>query len=148
MKQATIKKYLLSTIFSLLFFSLILPPAYASIARASEYLRQTYADINASSGGNLSIEFYISGWGITDKIGATEIYLYEDSGNGFEEVAEYSYLDDEYSYMLSHNTLICSESVPYVGIPGCRYYADVHFFAGNEDGSDTYSTTTSTVIAR
>ena len=50
--------------------------------------------------------------------------------------------------MMKSNTAFHSDSVPYAGVAGQKYYAVVIFFAKNSSGSDTRSYTTSITTAK
>lgn len=138
---------LLSFFFCFVFFSSTINFANAFDTRASNFIDHCYAEIQSTSRGNISISYFISGVGKMDEIGAFAIYVYEDEGNGFRRVEEFFSSDPEFSYMISNNTMVCSEEVSYNGTIGNRYYAQVFFLASNDLGEDTDSFTTTIITA-
>ena len=71
------------------------------------------------------------------ELGATTIYLYEDDGNSTRLAKTYRSTDPNYPNMMAQNTFYHGSNVIYDGIAGYKYYASVHFKAGDSTGSDT-----------
>ena len=148
MKSRYVKVRLWSLVFSILFAGVMITPASAITQRASEYIDFCFADISSSSKGNVTVSFLISSYRSMDKIGATTIYLYEDSGDGFELAKTFRHTSRDYSYILGENEEYYQESVSYDGTSGNDYYAVVYFLAEDESGGDTDKVETTIVTAR
>ena len=73
------------------------------------------------------------------------IYIYKSDGT---RIATISHATKGNEYMMKSNTAFHSDSVPYVGVAGQKYYAVVIFFAKNSSGSDSRSYTTSITTAK
>ena len=148
MKRSLLSKRILSVVLTFFLLCLTIAPAKASTMRASDYIDRCFAIIEPGSNGNLSISFSIFALGRMDRLGATAVYLYEDSGAGFQLAGRYYSYEPQYSYFLTEDTIGHSAFLPYQGTPGNRYYAIVYFIAENESGSDTSIYTTPAVTAR
>lgn len=147
MKLRHFVKYISSFVLATCLLCSVAFPAKASTMRASDYFDFTLAYIDTKPNGNLSIHFSVGSLSFMDKLGATTIHLYEDSGNGFKRIKTFSSDDRNYSYIMSSNATICNKTVPYMGTVGNDYYAVIYVYAEDQYGSDTDSVTTSVVTA-
>ena len=127
--------------------SVILCKPAAAIVASSEYLDWYRATLTAKSGGDIAITVSVDACGDMDKVGASEIYLYESStGTSFHcaEIYEYS----EYPTMMGSGWNYHKAPVTYKGTPGYAYYAIVYCYAGDSSGHDEKQYTTSIVYAK
>lgn len=120
----------------------VLTPNVASAAvkppvdpQASNYIAGYHGYI-ARSGSTIQPVFSIAGTGMMDKIGATEIYLYESS-DGVNYTMVKSYRHSNYSNMLAYNTSAYGSYMTYTGNANCYYKARVTVFAGKGSGGDS-----------
>ena len=116
--------------------------AFAIDTRASKYIFLTEASIIPAGGGNMKIEFTVTGTGVMSKIGASNVTVYNSNGTS---VASYSYLTQGNEAMMGANTVAYTSSVDYKGVPGQTYYAIVTCFCQNSSGMDSYAHTTRSV---
>lgn len=119
--------------------------AFADEARASAWFTGYGASVVASGNGKINVEFTVVGTGTMTKLGASLIYIYKSDGT---RIATISHATKGNEYMMKSNTAFHSDSVPYAGVAGQKYYAVVIFFAKNSSGSDTRSYTTSITTAK
>ena len=134
MKKKTIRAVVL--IFALCFA--LSTFAFAS-TNSSAYIAYTNAYFTRS-GNNVNIYFSIVGRGIMNEIGVSEVYLYEKTGNTWNLVYIFDSSDSNYTDdMLSYNTSAKADHVTYSGSSSKDYYALLHFYAADDNGSDTIS---------
>ena len=106
---------------------------------SSAYIAITNAYITRS-GDDVNIYFYIVGRDIyMDKIGATEIRIFEQNGTSWNRVKTFDSNDSQYSSaMIATDTYTISSHVTYTeGSASKNYYAIVYFYAEKDGGSDT-----------
>lgn len=111
--------------------------SYAS-QTSSEYIAITNAYITRS-GNDVNVYFYIVGCNFMDKIGATEIRIFEQNGTSWNRVKTFDSNDSQYSSaMIATDTYTISSHVTYTeGSASKNYYAIVYFYAEKDGGSDT-----------
>jgi len=118
---------------------------FASNPRASLYIAATRATINNTADG-LEVNFTIMATGIMDELGATTVYIKTASGT---PAATFDYTDVGCENMMSGGHATYTSDVTFENpVPGMRYYAVVHFRAGDETGSDSDVYTTSLITAQ
>ena len=106
---------------------------------ASLYLTGYLAYIS-TSGDTVYVNYEVLGTRIMDKIGATEIYLYEKTSTygSWNLVATYLSTDPTYSSaMIGTNTGLKVDSVSYSGSSAYQYKAYVTVYAEKDGGSDS-----------
>jgi len=114
-------------------------PQEVSAARASSYFSKNYAYIS-SSGGTISVSFYVKAYSTMTSLGASKIQIYNSSGSVVK-----TFYSSSTSGMLGSNCSTYSGSVSYTGTSGTKYYAAVTFYASNSGGSGKAYATTDTV---
>lgn len=115
-----------------------------SVARASDYLTSYFATIS-SSGGNVKVEFVVTGTAQMDQVGAIEVAIYNNT-TGILATKFYSRNNPT---MLGSNRMYYSSSVTYENANvGDEYYAVVQCYAEKDGGSDTKPYTTGFVTCK
>ncbi len=115
---------------------------YASTQRASDYFSYTEVVATPVGNGKFAVEFDINATHIMDKLGATEIIIWERQSNGsYESVKTYT------SGLMDTNTAAAYGRVYYQGTSGARYYATVALYAKDSSGSETLYSNTSVITA-
>lgn len=112
--------------------------AFATM-EASHYLTY-YNSYITKSGNTIKVNIDVVGTGIMDKIGATEIYLYErsNSSESWTLVQTYLYTDPTYAAsMMGSNTSYKDDYVTYSGTSSHQYMAYVTIYAEKNGGSDS-----------
>lgn len=104
-----------------------LAPVKPDQPQASEYIFKTTTGIVALGGGKIEIDYDITATDEMKDVGALQVDIYE-VGTG--SVWSHHYKDLGYGYLMGHNTSSYTKSVTYDGKPGCKYYANVTFYAG------------------
>ena len=118
---------------------------FASDPRASLYINATHAAINNTADG-LEVNFTIIATGIMDELGATTVYIKTASGT---PAATFDYTDIGCENMMGSNDVTYSSEITFENpVPGMRYYAVVHFRAGDETGRDSAVYTTGLITAQ
>lgn len=112
-------------------FAAINPPV---APYASNYIAGYHGYI-ARSGNTVQPAFSVAGTGMMEKIGATELYLYE-SVDGVNYSLVKSYRHSNYSNMLAYNTSAHASYMSYEGNANYYYKAYVCVFAGRNGGGD------------
>ena len=140
MKKKGLRVFAAAIILTLLFSSV----SYAS-QTSSEYIAITNAYITRS-GDDVNVYFYVVGCNFMDKIGATEIRIFEQNGTTWSRVKTFDSDDSQYtSDMININNYIKSSHVTYTeGSASKNYYAIVYFYAEKDGGSDTIPQNTPT----
>ena len=134
MKKKTLRLFIFVVVLSLLLSTM----AFAS-QTSSAYIAATNAYFTRS-GNNVNIYFSIIGRGLMNEIGVSEIYLYEKTGNTWNLVYTFDSSDPDYTDdMLSYDTTAKADHVTYSGSSSKDYYALLHFYAADDNGSDTIS---------
>lgn len=121
---------------------IILLTLLSTVAHASQTSSAYIAITNAyitRSGDDVNVYFYIVGRDFMDKIGATEIRIFEQNGTTWSRVKTFDSDDSQYtSDMININNYIKSSHVTYTeGSASKNYYAIVYFYAEKDGGSDT-----------
>lgn len=121
--------------------------AAAAEPRASDYFWYTDVYASAQSGGNILIEIEINATDIMQKVGATDVYIYEQqSDGGYDNV--YTFTSDDYPSLMWTNNAFYDGAVAYEGTVGTKYYATVALYAKDANGSETMYEDTYVVTAR
>lgn len=98
----------------------------------SDYLDSYGARIAHVSGSTMQLTYWVFGTTIMDKVGADDLVIWEDDGDGWHEFASYSSL---YTYNDSEHI----DTITFRGQVGCRYKAVMTAYAGKGGGHDTRS---------
>ena len=132
------KKAAIRTITIVLVLTFVMASVAFAGTTSSAYIDSTSAYITKSS-SNITVYFTITGKNFMDKIGATNIYLYEKNGNTWSLVKTFDSTDATYAAdMIGVNTSVKNSHVTYSsGNSSKKYYAIVHFYAERNGGSDT-----------
>ena len=112
--------------------------AYAAMD-ASYYL-QYYNAYISKTGNTIKVYFDVQGTRIMDKVGVTEIYLYEraSSSDSWSLVQTYLSTDSNYTaMMIGTNTILKADHVSYSGNSSYQYMAYVTVYAEKDGGSDS-----------
>lgn len=113
----------------------IMVPASAA-TRASTQIYRYDMDATSTGGGQLKIEFSVTGRDTMDWLGAQSITIYENSSS--TPVASYGQYD---SGMSKTNSSRYSNEIYYSGTSGVRYRVTVTIFAKDSAGTDTRTQT-------
>lgn len=112
-------------------FAAIRPPIEP---QASDYLAGYYGYVS-KSGNTIQPVFSVSGTGVMENIGAYSIHLYESQdGTNYNLVK--TFVHENYSNMMAHNTSHHSGYLTYYGNANCTYKAYICVFAGKNGGGD------------
>lgn len=112
-------------------FAAVNPPAET---HASDYIAGYFGYIS-KSGNTIQPVFSVSGTGMMEEIGATQLYLYE-STDGVNYNMVKSYRHSNYSNMLAYNTSYHGGYMTYEGNANYYYKAYVCVYAGRNGGGD------------
>ena len=137
------QKFIRLIIFTLTFVILLgTVSASAQSQRASDYFSYTRVVATPLGDGEFAVEFDINATHIMDRLGATEIVIWERQSNGsYEDVKTYT------SGLIDTNTSAAYRRVDYQGTPGVRYYATVALYAKDSSGIETLYSNTSVITA-
>lgn len=133
------KKRAMRVSFIVVVLALLLSTVAFATMDASHYLSFYNAYIT-KSGNTIKINIDVVGTGIMDKIGATEIYLYErvNSSDSWSLVQTYLSSDPAYtSSMIDTNISFFDDYVSYSGNSSYQYMAYVTIYAEKDGGSDS-----------
>ncbi len=114
--------------------------AHAAI-EASEYL-QYYNAYFTKTGNTIKTHFQVQGTETMDKVGVTEIYLYERANryDNWSLVMTYLSTDSNYTTtMMGTNTGFKVDKVTYNGTSSYEYKAYITVYAEKDGGSDSRS---------
>ncbi len=112
--------------------------AYATMD-ASNYLTY-YNSYITKSGNTVKVYIDVVGTGIMDRIGATEIYLYERANSSSSWTLVQTYLSSDPAYtsaMIDTNASFKDDYVTYSGNSSYQYMAYVTVYAEKNGGSDS-----------
>lgn len=118
--------------------SLLATVAFATV-EASQYLSYYEAYIT-KSGNTIKVNFAVEGTRVMDKIGATEIYLYEKTSSSGSWTLVQTYLSSDPTYasaMMDSNVGYKDDYVSYSGNSSYQYKAYVTVYAEKNGGSDS-----------
>ena len=115
--------------------------------RASLYITRYSGYVNADGKGKVSVWFDITGTGKMDEIGAVTVLLYERNNASSSWTLARTYGYSSNPGMLAYNKNFHGSNVPYSGVAGRQYYAEVHFWAGKNGGGDARMIITGIVTA-
>lgn len=118
---------------------LILSSVSYAAMEASDYL-QYYNAYITKTGNTIKINFDVQGTWIMDKVGVTEIYLYERDNSYSSWTLVQTYLSTDSSYsstMMGTNTNYHYDYVSYSGSSSKQYFANVTCYAEKDGGSDS-----------
>ena len=141
------KKRLLTLLFGVLLLSSLSIIAYASNARASAYFCSTDVRAYAKSGGKILFEIDIDATHTMQELGASEVYVYEQQGDGSWDNV-YTFTMDDHPYLIETNTVGAYVDATYQGAVGKNYYAAVACYAKDSNGSEKLIFNTPVVTAK
>lgn len=133
------KKSSFRALLSLVIAVLLLGTVAYAIVESSLYL-SSYAAYITKSGNTININYEVQGTRIMDKVGVTEIYLYEKVGTSGSWTLVATYLSSDPAYtsaMIGTNTGFKMDSVSYNGSSSNQYKAYVTVYAEKDGGSDS-----------
>ncbi len=133
------KKRVLRLCAIILALVLLLSTVAFATMEASQYLSY-YSVYLTRTGNTVKVHFDVQGTRIMDKIGATEIYLYEraNSYSSWSLVQTYLSTDPAYaSSMIDSNASFKDDYVSYSGNSSYQYMAYVTVYAEKNGGSDS-----------
>lgn len=150
--KRTINIFLPLFLFCVLLFNLTVP-AYAvtdpgpdADVYSSRYFTEKYAAASARGNGIVSFSFDAVATGTMDRIGATQIIVYEQTSSGaFTPVYTYNLVNKP--NMMKSNANSASSLVNYQGKAGCYYNAKITLQATKNGSSETVSIKTNNVKA-
>ena len=131
MKQS-IRRFGSLTAILALTLSLMLPMACAA-ENASYYFAATSAVAYAENNGEILVEAYACATGTMDVIGVESITIYEKQSDGYYDEV-YTYDHTNTSGLTRTNNYEFFKSVTYQGTIGNKYYAEVAFYAEDDEG--------------
>ena len=137
------RKRITRVLLVIIILSLLLSTAAFATMEASHYL-QYYNAYIMKSGNTINVYFDVQGTRIMDKVGVTEIYLYEreNSSTSWTLVQTFLSTDPTYSStMMGTNMNYKYDHVSYSGSSSYQYKAYVTFYAEKDGGYDTRSAT-------
>lgn len=134
MKKRAIRMSIIILVLTLLLSTV----AFATI-EASQYLSY-YSAYITRTGNTVKIHFDVQGTRIMDKVGATEIYLYERANSSSSWTLVQTYLSSDPAYssaMIDSNASFKDDYVSYSGNSSYQYFAYVTVYAEKDGGSDS-----------
>lgn len=141
------KKRMISALCAFVFLLSLSDTAMAVEPRASDYFWATEVYATAQSGGNVLIEIEINATHTMTKVGATDVYIYEQQSDGDYDIV-YTYTSDDYSGLMWTNNAFYMGSVTYEGDVGTKYYAKCTLYAKDSSGSEIMHVNSNIVTAR
>ena len=136
------KRILCSLLAVCMLSTLLCASASAAVARSSDYLSAYTATLTALGSGKVAVTVDVIGVGTQDKIGASQIHIYESTDNvSFDWVAGYT-TGNNGDMLWTNSTHYYDSPVIHQGVAGRYYIAHVYFYAANGTGSDTRDYTT------
>ncbi|MGI6027960.1 MAG: hypothetical protein ACOX81_00950 [Candidatus Heteroscillospira sp.] len=137
------KKNFFRIISFILILTMLMPVAAMAIeTRTNPYIAYYVATIKAIGDGKIRVGFDVTGTGDMEKIGTTQIKIYDENG-----YLKKTYRPSSYDGLLAENTFCHSGNVVFQGTVGVSYFAKVTCFAQGADGSSTETYTTTLVEA-
>ena len=122
-------------------------PVFASAAEnASDYISYTRVEAYSRGGGWILIEIDVEATDTMQRVGASEVYIFEQQSDGHYECI-YTFLWGNYPYMMEANTHCAYIDVEYKGTVGVRYYAMAGCYAKDVTGNETLYFSSNTVVA-
>lgn len=126
---------------------LTMTTANVATARASKYIETYNADIFALNDGQIKINFYITGVGTVDKLGAKTVVLQEWDNANKDWIAIKTYSYKNVPEMLISQAHMHDYNLFYMGTSGHSYRAKIYFYA-EKGGYDSKEYITGSVIAK
>lgn len=109
-------------------------PALANTYRASDQIDSHGVDAVAIGGGEIAVDFTITGTGKMSCIGAESLIVREKVGNVWRIVLTY---DRDDAHMTSSNAYMHNATLYYPGTSGTQYMIEVTLFAEDSSGYDS-----------
>lgn len=140
------KRKIISAILTLAFALNLAGTAAAVEPRASYYFSYTDVYATAVSDSQIVIDIEINATHTMQKVGATDVYIYEQQSDGDYEIV-YTYTSDDYSDLMWSNDAFYFGAVTYQGTEGVKYYAICTLYCKDSSGSEIMHMTTNIVTA-
>lgn len=140
------KRKIISVILMLAFALSLSGTAMAVQPRASDYFAYTDVYASAVSDSGILIEIEIDATHTMQKVGATDVYIYEQQSDGDYEIV-FTYTSDEYTQLMRSNNAFYTGSITYQGTEGVKYYAICTLYCKDSSGSEIMHMTTNIVTA-
>lgn len=122
-------------------------PVFANAAAtASDYFSYTRVEAYSQGGGWILIEIDAEATDTMQRLGASEVYIFEQQSDGHYDCI-YTFHWGDYPYMMEANTHCAYIDVEYKGTVGVRYYAMAGCYAKNANGNETLYSISNTVVA-
>ena len=133
------KKRVIRSSVIIIVLAMLLSSAVFAAMEASHYITY-YNSYITRSGNTVKVNIDVVGTGIMDKIGATEIYLYERANSSSSWTLVQTYLSSDPAYasdMIDSNASFKNDYVSYSGNSSYQYKAYVTIYAEKDGGSDS-----------
>jgi len=140
------KKRILSFVCAVLLMMNLSGGALAAEPRASYYFSATEVYASPVSNSGILIEIEVTATHTMQKVGATDVYIYEQQSDGDYEIV-YTYTSDDYPELQWSNNAFYMGSVTYQGTEGVKYYATCALYCKDSSGSETKFFNTNIVTA-
>ena len=137
------KKKLLRTISFCLLAAALLSTAAFAFTEANKYIQTTYVSIGAKN-GVVTVAATVTATDAYPDVGIDELNIYQVGKAS--PVATYTYISRP--SLMGHNTSSHSASVTYNGSSSEKYYAEVHFYAGQMHVAGGGHTMTSGIVPK
>ncbi|MDE7325925.1 MAG: hypothetical protein K2N63_06595 [Lachnospiraceae bacterium] len=135
-----------SFIFAFLLLTSLLMINATAATYASDQIQDGWAIAEATSGGEIAVEFQVDGTGKMLKLGASVITLYEKKAGTWYPIETVSASED--SNMVRSDAFSHCNTTYFRGIAGRQYYASVTVFATDARGTDYRTYSSNTVTAK
>lgn len=117
--------------------------AFTVAARASEQLDGYVAYLVPAGNGKVNIQFSVYGNGTLKEIGVTQIQVFKANGTWAATISSENAGNRD---MIAYNTHSHEGSVPFWGVSGQSYYAEVTFCGKDSNGNTDYQTMTTSIV--
>ena len=128
----------------------VLCTSVSAAENSNAYVRSVCAYIHRWGPGDISVEYYVSGTGIMDTIGAHRVIVYRLTGETPDAVKDElvaTYWHEYTPGMMTTDDVAYSHSIRLQVEPGEKYYAVVIFYATLDGGGDDMAFSTKPVMA-
>lgn len=141
-------------VFALILLSSSVSAVAFAQTESNAYISAVGAGVTTGGNGLIYVDYTVIATGTMNKVGVSTILLYttEDDkiGNSDDKyVTSFLYIEDLYrDQMMATNTYRKVSYVEYQGVVGKKYYAELTFYAENDDGFGTMPYTTRITTAK
>ena len=124
-------------------FGGVLSTPVAAGTNSSAYIWLYTASLSqGSSSGKISVNYSITGMGIMDAIGVSQIDVYKANGTKYRTI-----YGSVANGLIKNNTSTAADSYEISCVAGSSYYCEVTLYAAKSGGYDTRTVQTGTVVA-